>query len=118
MRTHIQFPALIIDYMTIQVPSLLKLRTITRPNCALDRRTTLRLYVPGFQRQVFKSVPKCQWIPLKKFQWIPHKITCNVVFVGTFVMLRIPQQQSIAICSRFRNCKQIRQNESGMRKCK
>ena len=29
---------------------------ITRPNCALDRRTILCLYVPGFQRQVFKHV--------------------------------------------------------------
>ena len=29
---------------------------ITRPNCALDRRTALCLYVPGFQRQVFKRV--------------------------------------------------------------
>ena len=29
---------------------------ITRPNCALDMRTILCLYVPGFQRQVFKHV--------------------------------------------------------------
>ena len=29
---------------------------ITRPNCAQDRRTILCLYVPGFQRQVFKHV--------------------------------------------------------------
>ena len=29
---------------------------ITRPNCALDRRTIFCLYVPGFQRQVFKHV--------------------------------------------------------------
>ena len=29
---------------------------ITRPNCALDRSTILCLYVPGFQRQVFKHV--------------------------------------------------------------
>ena len=29
---------------------------ITRPNCDLDRRTILCLYVPGFQRQVFKHV--------------------------------------------------------------
>ena len=27
-----------------------------RPNCALDRRTILCLYVPGFHRQVFKPV--------------------------------------------------------------
>ena len=29
---------------------------ITRPNCALDRSIILCLYVPGFQRQVFKHV--------------------------------------------------------------
>ena len=29
---------------------------ITSPNCALDRSTILCLYVPGFQRQVFKHV--------------------------------------------------------------
>ena len=28
----------------------------TRPNCALDRRTNLCLYVPGFPLQVFKQV--------------------------------------------------------------
>ena len=27
-----------------------------RPNCALDRSPILCLYVPGFQRQVFKPV--------------------------------------------------------------
>ena len=30
--------------------------SITRPNCALDRRSNLCLYVPGFQRQVFTHV--------------------------------------------------------------
>ena len=30
--------------------------SITRPNCALDRRRILCLYVSGFQRQVFKLV--------------------------------------------------------------
>ena len=34
--------------------------TITRPNCALDRRKILCLYVPGFQRQIFEHVPKCK----------------------------------------------------------
>ena len=29
---------------------------LDRPNCALDRSTILCLYVPGFQRQVFKHV--------------------------------------------------------------
>ena len=33
---------------------------ITRPNCALDRRTILCLYVPGFQRQVFKMLKFCR----------------------------------------------------------
>ena len=31
-----------------------RMTDITRPNCALDRSTILCLYVPGFQRQVFK----------------------------------------------------------------
>ena len=35
---------------------LLDLNCITRPNCVLDRRTILCLYVPGFQRQVFERV--------------------------------------------------------------
>ena len=68
---------------------------ITRPNCALDRRTILRLYVLRIHRQTFKHVPKCQWIPRAN--------TCNVNFVATFVVPRIPQQVSIASCSGFRN---------------
>ena len=32
------------------------LTVITKPNCALDRRTILCLYVPRFQRQFFKHV--------------------------------------------------------------
>ena len=59
------------------------------------------LYVPGFQRQVLKYVSKRKWIPQTKFQWIPHIYTCNVNFVGTFVLLRIPQQANIASCSGF-----------------
>ena len=31
---------------------------ITRPNCALDRRTVLYRPVPRFQRQVLKYFPK------------------------------------------------------------
>ena len=31
-------------------------RNITRPNSALNRSKVLCLYVPGFQRQVFKHV--------------------------------------------------------------
>ena len=30
--------------------------SLTRPNSALDKRTILSLYVPGFHRQVFKYV--------------------------------------------------------------
>ena len=59
---------------------------ITRPNCALDRRTILFLYVPGFQKQVLTYVSKCKWIPQTKFQWIPHTYTCNLNFVGTFIL--------------------------------
>ena len=91
---------------------------ITRPNCALDRSTILCLYVPGFQRQVLKYVPKCKWIPQTKFQWIPHAYICKVNFVGTFVLLWIPQQANIASCSGFRNCKWIPQKVSGFCNCK
>ena len=89
---------------------------ITMPNCALDSSTILCLYVPGFQRQVSKLVPKCEVIPQTNFQWIPHTYTCNVILVGKFVLLRIPQQANIASCSGFRNCKWILQNVSGIRK--
>ena len=91
---------------------------ITRPNCALDRSTILCLYVPGIQRQVLKYVLKSKWIPQTKFQWIPHTYTCIVIFVGRFVLLRIPHQANIASCSGFHNCKWIPQNISGIRKCK
>ena len=48
--------------------------TITRPNCALDRRTILCLYVPGFQSQVFKhdkilSEQSKRMIEQKKKNW-------------------------------------------------
>ena len=88
------------------------------PNCALARRTTLCLYVPGFYRQTFKHAPKCQWIPLTKLPWIPRAKTCNVIFVGTFVVPRIPQHANIASCSGFRNCKWIPQKVRGIRKSK
>ena len=91
---------------------------ITRPFCALDMITIWCLYVPGFQRQVLKFIPKRKWIPRTKFQWISHTYTCDVSFVGTFVLLRIPQQANIASCSGFRNCVGIPQNVSGIRKCK
>ena len=78
---------------------------ITRPNCALYRSLILCLYFPGFQRQLFIYVPKCKWIPPTKCQWIPRTNSCNVNFVGTFILLRIPQQANLASCSGFRNCK-------------
>ena len=42
-------------------------RFITRPNCALYRSTILCLYVPGFQRQVLKYVPKCSGFHKQNF---------------------------------------------------
>ena len=65
-----------------------------------------------------KICSKSKWIPQTKFQWIPHTYTCNFNFVGTFVLLRIPQQANIASCSGFRNWNWIPQNVSGIRKCK
>ena len=44
--------------------------------------------------------------------------SCNVNFVGTFVLLPIPQQANIAGCSGFRTCKWTPQNLSEIRKCK
>ena len=77
---------------------------ITRSNCELDRRAILCLYVPGFQRQIFKQVPKCNWIPLTKFLWNPRTNIFNVNFVGTLVVSRIPRQAHLASCSDVRNC--------------
>ena len=71
------------------------IQIITMTNCALGRSTILCLYVPGFRRQVFEHVPKCKWIPLTKLQWIPHTNHCNVIFVGTLILLRIPQRTNI-----------------------
>ena len=51
-----------------------------------------------------------------KFQWIPRTNTCNVHFVATSVLLRIPQQGKVAGYSRFRIFKWIPQNVSGIRK--
>ena len=84
----------------------------------MDRRTILFLYVPGFHRQTSKHVPKCQWIPLTKFPWIPRTNTCNVNFVGTIVVARNPQPVNIASYSGFRYCKWIPLNVSGIRKYK
>ena len=92
--------------------------SITRPNCALDRRTILCLYVPGFQKLIFKHISKCKGTPLTKLPWIPRTYEYNVNFVGTFVLLRIPQQANRASSFGFHNCKRIPQNVSGIRKCK
>ena len=75
-----------------------------------------QLYVSGFQRQVLKHVPKCKQTPLTQNQWIPRTNTCNVHFVGTMILLRIPQRASKSSCSGFRKCKRIPQIKSGIRK--
>ena len=77
---------------------------ITRPNCALYSRAVLCLYVPGFQRQVLEHVPKSKWIPLTKFQWVPRTNTSSVNFVGTLILLRIPQRANLGTCCSFRKC--------------
>ena len=93
--------------------------SITRTNCALDRRTILCLCFSGFHRQTFKHVLKCKWIPLTKFPWIPSTNTCNVNFVGIFVVLRSPHQAKIASCSEFRKCKwNIQKLEADSANCK
>ena len=76
------------------------------------------LYVSSFQRQIFKHVPKSKWIPLTKISWIPRTNSCNVNFVGTFVLLRNPQQANKASCSGFRSCKWFSQIVSEIRKYK
>ena len=74
------------------------------------------LNVPGFQRQVFKHAPKCKWIPLKKFPWIPPANTWNVNFVGPLLVLcRVRQRANFGSVSGFRKCKWIQQ-KSGFRK--
>ena len=40
---------------------------------------------------------------LQNFSGIPRTSTCNVNFVATFVLVRIPQQANIASCSGFLN---------------
>ena len=77
---------------------------MTKIKWALDRRTILCLYDPGFHRQTFEHVPKCECQ------------TSNVNFVGTFVVPQIQQQSNIIGCSGFGNCKWIAQNVSGIRK--
>ena len=62
--------------------------------------------VQGFYRQVLNQVPKCKWIPFTKF---PCTNTCKVNFVGTLVLLRIPQRANIGNCSEFRKSKRFPQ---------
>ena len=62
------------------------------PNCAVDRHQTLFLFVPGFQKQVFKYVPKCNWIPHTKFLWTPRTKNRNLVFVGLLVLMQSAQR--------------------------
>ena len=57
------------------------------------------LHVPEFQRHFFKHCAKCKWIPLRKGSWIPCTNSCNVIFVGTLVLLRTPQRAIILSCS-------------------
>ena len=78
----------------------------------------LCLYVPGFQRQVFKYVPKLSDFDKQNFSGFRIHIPIKVNFVGTFILLRIPQEAIIASCSGFRNCKWMPQNVSEIRKCK
>ena len=75
-----------------------KNRNSMRPNCALDRRTVLCLYVPGFHRQVFKYVPKFKWF-----------------------RVQIPVTQTLSghlFCCGFRNCKWIPRKVNEIRKWK
>ena len=80
---------------------------VMRPNCALDRRTILCIYVPGLQRHVFKQVPNYKWIPPRKFQWIPRTNFCNATIVGTLVLVRIPQRASLGSFSGSHKYKRI-----------
>ena len=77
-----------------------------RPKSALDRRTVLYLYVPGFQSQVFKHCPTWKWIPLTAIR-TNRTNTCNLNFVGTLVLLWIRQQVKISSCPGYRNLSKI-----------
>ena len=55
---------------------------------------------------------------LQKLPWIAPTYECNVIFVGTFVVSRIPQQANEASCFGIHNCKWIPQNVGGIRKYK
>ena len=38
------------------------------------------IYIPGFQRQKFKHVSKCNWIQFTRFKWNPRTYTCYAKF--------------------------------------
>ena len=59
----------------------------------------MRLYVPGFQKLIFKHVIKCKWIPPKKFN-------------GFRVQMSV-QQANISSCFEFRKCKRSPQTVGG-----
>ena len=60
---------------------------IPRPDCAVVRCTILCLYVPGFQVQIFKNVPKFKWISLTNFlvdsayKYLQRKLCEHICFV-------------------------------------
>ena len=70
--------------------------------------TILCLNTPGLQKQIFKHVPK--------FKWFPFTNTCYVNFVGTIILLRIPQQANDASFSGFCRCNWNKQNVNEIRK--
>ena len=43
-----------------------------------------------------------KWILLAKFYWVLGITTWNEFFLGTLILLRIPQRANIALCSRIR----------------
>ena len=62
---------------------------IRKPNCALDKRTILCLYVPGFHRQIFICVPKLSgfFISFKSYccPELSFKDISPVIFFGKFM---------------------------------
>ena len=93
---------------------------ITKPNCALDSRKSLCLYIPVFQRQV-KHVPKCKWIQLTKLPWIPrtNSASLKIQNISGFNLqnlrefrVQIPLAyifSALYFCCGFHSCNQILQ---------
>ena len=94
---------------------------ITKPKSGLDKHKVLCLYVSGFQKLIYEYVHNFNWIPLRKLSWITNN--CNVIFVGIFVVSRIPQEANSINCnatltdsvSGIRTCKRNPQTKSGFR---